>query len=84
MTLRQPALTRRGFLTRLAAIGGAGAVYHGLTTLGLLAVPPAYAGIPAYPATIGQGRRVVILGAGMAGLTAALLLSRAGFEVKII
>ena len=47
-------------------------------------MPPAYAGIPAYPATIGQGRRVVILGAGMAGLTAALLLSRAGFEVKII
>ena len=84
MKQQNSALSRRGFLTRLAALGGAGAVYHGLTTLGLLAVPPAYAGIPAYPADIGKGRRVAILGAGMAGLTAALLLARAGFEVKVI
>lgn len=78
------AVTRRGFLRGLAALGGAGAVYHGLTTLGLLAIPPAYAGIPAYPADAGKGRSVAILGAGMAGLTAALLLARAGFAVTVI
>lgn len=80
---RQP-VTRRGFLRGLAALGGAGAVYHGLTTLGLLAIPPAYAGVPAYAPDIGKGRNVAILGAGMAGLTAALLLARAGFAVKVI
>lgn len=84
MRQQRPAVSRRGFLNRLAAVGGAGAVYHGLTTLGLLAVPPAYAGIPAMPAGLGKGRRVAILGAGMAGLTAALLLARAGFEVRVV
>lgn len=84
MTQQPTAVSRRSFLTRLAALGGAGAVYHGLTTLGLLAIPPAHAGIPTFPAEIGEGRRVVILGAGMAGLTAALLLSRAGFTVTVI
>lgn len=77
-------MTRRGLLGRLAALGGAGAAYHGLTTLGLLAIPPAHAGIPVRPADIGAGRSVVILGAGMAGLTAGLQLARAGFDVKIV
>ncbi len=84
MTEQQPTVTRRRFLGGLAALGGAGAVYHGLTTLGLLAIPPAHAGIPVYHTDIGKGRRVAILGAGMAGLTAALLLSRAGFTVTVI
>lgn len=77
-------ISRRALLRGLAAVGGAGAVYHGLTTLGLLAIPPAYAGIPVRSADIGKGRSVIILGAGMAGLTAGLQLARAGFEVKII
>jgi len=77
-------MSRRSLLRKLAALGGAGAAYHALTTLGLLAVPPAHAGIPVRPAEIGAGRSVVILGAGMAGLTAALQLARAGFDVKVV
>ena len=76
--------TRREFLDALAKVGGIGAVYSGMATLGLLPVPKAYAGIPRYDATVGAGKSVVILGAGIAGLCAGLLLARAGYSVRII
>jgi monoamine oxidase len=47
-------------------------------------VPAAYAGPPSLPRGLGAGRHVVILGAGIAGLTAALELQRAGFGCTIL
>jgi monoamine oxidase len=77
-------LTRRGFLERLGAAGGFSAVYLGMEAMGLLHAPPASAEPFALPPGSGAGRKVVILGAGIAGLVSALELKRAGWDVKVI
>lgn len=76
-------LSRRDWLQRLGAVAGSGAVYGALSTLGLAEASPAQAGfkLGAAPA---RGRRVLILGAGIAGLVSALELIRAGYEVEIV
>lgn len=76
-------LSRRGFLHRLGAVGGYGATYSAMLTMGLLAAPPALA-MPQLPASLGTGRKVVVLGGGIAGLTAAYELDRAGFSVTLL
>ena len=75
-------LTRRAFLERLGAVGGYSAVYLGMEALGLLNAPPAAAEPFAIPR--GDGRRVVILGAGIAGLVSAYELGRAGWDVTVL
>jgi monoamine oxidase len=50
--------------------------------MGLLPVPEAYAGPPALPP--GRGRRVVIIGAGIAGMVLGLELEKAGFTPLIL
>jgi monoamine oxidase len=55
-----------------------------MAAMGLLRVPEAYAGPPSLPRGFGAGRRVIILGAGIAGLTAGLELTRAGFSCTIL
>ncbi|MEA2602047.1 MAG: monoamine oxidase [Acidobacteriota bacterium] len=76
--------TRRDFLQMVGLAGGSAAVYETMVALGMLRTPEAYAGPPKLPAGIGTGKKVVILGAGVGGLTAALELQRAGFEVQIL
>jgi len=78
------AFTRRAFLERLGAVGGVSAVYLGMEAMGLLAVPPAAAQPFALPPGSGRGRRVVILGAGIAGLVSAYELKRAGWNVTLL
>ena len=81
-------LTRRNFLMQIARAGGAGAALHTLDTLGAssLAVGPAhrYAGPPPLPRGSGKGKRVTIIGAGMAGLVSAHELSKAGFTCTVL
>jgi len=78
------ALTRRGFLERLGAVGGYGAVYLGMEAMGLLNAPPASAEPFELPRGAGRGRKVVILGAGISGLVAAYELKRAGWDVTVL
>jgi monoamine oxidase len=52
--------------------------------MGMIRVPTAFAGPPPLPPDAGRGQLVAILGAGIAGLTAAYELNKAGFEVVII
>lgn len=78
-----PRWTRRGFLEAVGRAGGAAAVYETMVAMGMIRVPEAFAG----PPQIGCPPRkeiVAILGAGIAGLTAAYELSKAGYEVRII
>src|SRR3954464_10600772 len=77
-------LTRRGFLERLGAVGGYSAVYLGMEAMGLLNAPPASAQPFALPPGSGHGRKVAILGAGIAGLVSAYELRRAGWDVTIL
>src|SRR5260370_8917867 len=81
---RMGRLSRRGFLNLVGRAGGSAAVYQTMAAMGLLRVPAAYAGPPSLPRGLGAGRHVVILGAGIAGLTAALELTRAGFTCTIL
>ena len=78
------ALTRRGLLERIGAIGGAGAAYMAMETLGLAVPTPAGAENFALPATSGKGRSVVVLGAGIAGLVSAYELQKAGYRVTVL
>jgi monoamine oxidase len=79
-----PKWTRRSFLEAVGRAGGAAAVYETMVAMGMIHVPEAFAGPPEIPADRGRGQRVVILGAGIAGLTAAYELNRAGYEVIIL
>jgi len=78
------AISRPGFLNLVGRAGGSAALYQTMAAMGLLAVPAAYAGPPSLPRNLGAGRRVVILGAGIAGMTVALELTRAGFTCEIL
>jgi len=78
------AFTRRGFLGRVAAGGGHAAAFTAMQALGLLADRAAASPLPALPGGFGRGRKVVILGAGIAGLTAAYELTKAGFSCRVI
>lgn len=77
-------LTRRRFLEAVGLAGGSAAVYETMTALGLIHLPEAWAGPPQLPAGSGTGKKVIILGAGIGGLTAAYELSRANYTCQII
>ena len=79
-------VTRRHFLMQLAASSGYTAAYAAMTTLGLGAVGmTAAAAAPVLPPPgSGKGRRVLVLGAGIAGLVSAWELRKAGYQVQIV
>jgi monoamine oxidase len=63
--------TRRRFLKAVGLAGGSAALYDTMTALGLINIPEAWAGPPRLPQGSGEGKSVLILGAGIGGLTAA-------------
>lgn len=77
-------LTRRSVLQRIGAVGGSGAVFLAMESLGLTQPTPAGAEDFALPTGSGQGKSVVILGAGIAGLVSAYELQRAGYNVIVL
>ena len=78
------ALTRRTVLTHLGAIGGAGLTYAAMEALGLAMPTPANAENFELPPKSGNGKSVVILGAGIAGLVSAYELQQAGYKVAVL
>ena len=62
--------TRRRFLSAVGKVGGAFAVQEVATAMGWVPVE-AWAGPPRLARGSGAGQKVVILGAGIGGLTAA-------------
>ena len=75
-------LTRRQFLTRVAAAGSVSLAYEAMTGLGLLAAPAQQA-----PFGLSGGVsdvRVVILGAGLAGMTVAYELGKVGHDCRLL
>ncbi len=77
-------LTRRRFAELAGAAGGLPAAYAVLDAMGAIG-GAALAQAPVVPAQRwGEGMRVVVLGAGIAGLVAALELHRAGCTVTVL
>ncbi len=77
-------LSRRHFLQLAGAVGGSTAVHRVAMGLGL--TPPAHAAErpDLAPLPRGQAKSVVILGAGIAGLTCAYELERKGYDVLVL
>ncbi len=76
--------SRRKFLTQVALAGGASALYETMVAMDMINTPSAWDGIPKYDPTIGQGKSVLILGAGIGGLTTAYILSQHGYRCEIL
>jgi monoamine oxidase len=75
------AVTRRRFLKRVAAAGGVSLAYEAMTGLGLLAQP---AQTPFGLSGRVPGVRVVILGAGLAGMAVAYELAKVGVDCRVL
>ena len=75
-------VSRRDLLSLIGAVSGSAAMYHAMTSLGF-ASDSGYKG-PIKLDGNPKGASVVILGAGLAGMTAALELRKAGYQVRIL
>ena len=75
-------LSRRALIHRVGRLGGVAAAYRTMAAMGLLPIPEAYAGPPPLPP--GNGRRIVIIGAGIAGMVLAWELRKAGYAPLIL
>src|ERR1700723_2015771 len=74
--------SRRDLLSLIGAVSGSAAMYHAMTSLGF-ASDSGYKG-PIKLDGDPKGASVLILGAGLAGMTAALELRKAGYTVQIL
>jgi monoamine oxidase len=74
-------LTRRHFLTRAAVMGGASLMHEAMTGLGLLASPTQ---APFDLSGRVRGARVLVLGAGLTGLTVAYELGKVGYDCRVL
>lgn len=73
---------RRDLLSLIGAMAGGAAMYHAMTALGY-AAESSYRG-PIRLEGDPKGASVLILGAGLAGMTAALELQNAGYKVQVL
>lgn len=77
-------MKRRTLLKLVSRAGGTAAVLTTMNAMGLLHTEATGAERPALLNGSGTGTQVVILGAGIAGMTAAYELSKAGYECAIL
>jgi monoamine oxidase len=75
-------VSRRDLLSLIGAVSGSAAMYHAMTSLGF-ASDSGYKG-PIKLEGDPKGASVLILGAGLAGMTAALELRKAGYKVQVL
>lgn len=82
--------SRRNFLKSVGVAGGAGMLYSAMGTLGLAPVPDAQAEEYRAPRksdfslTGRSGKKVLVLGGGIAGLATAYELGKAGYDCRIL
>ena len=79
---RSTNVSRRDLLALIGTVAGSAAMYEAMTALGF-AAESGYKG-PIKLEGDAKGASVLILGAGLAGMTAALELRKAGYKVQIL
>ena len=72
-------LTRRNFLTKIGVLTGA--AYPGMMAMGMLKAAPVH---PFDLQGQGNGKKVIILGAGLAGMAAAYELNKLGYVCTLL
>jgi len=82
MTMHLSTPSRRELLSAIGKVGGGMAMYQAMTALGHAAEtqfsgPPNLSGAP-------KGAKVLVLGAGLAGMLAAYELTKAGYQVQVL
>jgi monoamine oxidase len=78
----ETAVSRRDLLALVGSVAGSAAMYQAMTSLGF-ASESNYNG-PIKLAGDAKGASVLVLGAGLAGMTAALELRAAGYKVQVL
>ncbi|MGA8436694.1 MAG: FAD-dependent oxidoreductase [Candidatus Sulfotelmatobacter sp.] len=78
-------ITRRQFIGRMAQAGGYGAAFITMHSLGMLGMVETeqQKNFP-LPPSAGRGTKVIILGAGIAGLVCAYEMRRADFDCILL
>jgi monoamine oxidase len=76
-------MTRRDLINRIGQAGGFGAAFVAMQGLGFIATASEAAPL-ALPKDGGKGVKIVILGAGVAGMSAAYELGKAGYDCTIL
>lgn len=79
---QRSALSRRALLRLIGATAGASAMYQAMSSLGF-AADSSYRG-PINLSGAPRGASVLVLGAGVAGMTAAIELRDAGYQVQVL
>jgi monoamine oxidase len=74
--------SRRDLLSLVGSVAGSAAMYHAMTSMGF-ASESNYKG-PVRLSGDPKGASVLVLGAGLAGMTAALELRAAGYKVRVL
>ena len=77
-------ITRRDFLTRVGQVGGFGAAFTLMQSLGLLPVMGATSEATVLNKVPGNDTTVVILGGGIAGLVSAYELGKLGYRCTLL
>ena len=77
-------VSRRDFLLRVGQVGGFGAAFATMQSLGLMPITGAMAEPIAAATGVGSGVRVVVLGGGIGGLVSAYELCKLGYEVTLL
>lgn len=82
MAFNSEGMSRRALLSMIGTAAGSAVMYGAMTEMGL-AQPSNWEGRPELKGDP-KGTKVLILGAGLAGMTAAFELRNAGYEVKVL
>src|SRR5215469_11239145 len=82
MTRQGVDASRRDLLSLIGTVAGGAAMYQAMVSLGF-AAESSYTG-PIKLDGDPKGATVLVLGAGLAGMTAALELSKAGYKVQVL